>query len=100
MSGELDKSWEYIKYTLVPQTTYFPGYGQTIVKYPGAPKRPQTVIVQGGTGYYPNTIYVKVPVGTLKVSFKDGIVDALDQTEGTLAGGGQVSVVTPPINVY
>jgi hypothetical protein len=92
--------WEYIKYTLVPQTTYFPGYGQTIVKYPGAPKRPQTVIVQGGAGYYPNTIYVKVPVGTLKVSFRDGIVDALDQTEGTLAGGGQVSVVTPPVNVY
>ena len=92
--------WEYIKYTLVPQTTYFPGYGQTIAKYPGAPKRPQTVIVQGGAGYFPNTIYVKVPVGTLKVSFKDGIVDALDQTEGTLAGGGQVSVVTPPVNVY
>jgi hypothetical protein len=91
--------WDYIKYTLVPQTSYYPGYGQTIVKFPGTPKKPQTVIVQGGGGYYPNTIYVKVPVGTLKVSFKDGIVDALDQTEGTLAGG-RVSVVTPPINVY
>jgi hypothetical protein len=89
--------WEFIKYTLVPQTTYAPGYGQTIVTYPG--KKPKTVIVPGA-GYYPNTIYVKVPVGTLKVSFKDGIVDALDQTEGTLVGAGQVSVVTPPINVY
>jgi hypothetical protein len=91
--------WEFIKYTLVPQTTYAPGYGQPIVTHPGKAKKPQAVIVQGG-GYYANTIYVKVPVGTLKVFFKDGIVDALDQTEGTLAGAGQVSVVTPPINVY
>ena len=91
--------WEFIKYALVPQTTYAPGYGQTIVTHPGKSKKPQAVIVQGG-GYYPNTIYVKVPVGTLKVFFKDGIVDALDQTEGTLVGAGQVSVVTPPINVY
>jgi hypothetical protein len=89
--------WEFIKYALVPQTTYAPGYGQTIVTHPG--KKPQPVIVPGA-GYYPYTIYVKVPVGTLKVSFKDGIVDALDQSEGTLVGGGQVSVVTPPINVY
>ncbi|HEY5704019.1 MAG TPA: hypothetical protein VIS96_00425 [Terrimicrobiaceae bacterium] len=91
--------WEFIKYALVPQTTYAPGYGQTIVTHPGMPKKPQTVIVQGG-GWYPSTIYVKVPVGTLKVFFRDGIVDALDQTEGTQSGAGQVSVVTPPINVY
>jgi hypothetical protein len=57
------------------------------------------VVVQSG-GYFPTTVYVKVPVGKLKVTFKDGIVDALDQTEGTLVGAGQVSVVTPPINVY
>ena len=62
------------------------------------PHRPP-VVVQGG-GYYPTTIYVKVPVGRLKVSFIDGIVDSLDQTEGTLYGAGQVSVVTPPVNVY
>jgi hypothetical protein len=91
--------WEFIKYTLVPETSYGPGYGQTIVTYPGMPNKPSGIVVQGG-GYFPSTIYVKVPVGTLKVSFKDGIVDALDQSEGTLAGAGQVSVVTPPINVY
>mgnify|MGYP003577166574 CR=1 FL=1 len=91
--------WEFIKYALVPQTSYAPGYGQTVVTYPGKSKKPSTVIVQGG-GYYPNTIYVKVPVGTLTVSFRDGIVDALDQSEGTLAGTGQVSIVTPPVNVY
>ena len=56
------------------------------------------MVIQSG-GYYPSTIYVKVPVGRLKVSFKDGIVDSLDQTEGTLIAG-RVSVVTPPVNVY
>ena len=30
--------WEFIKYALVPQTTYAPGYGQTIVTYPASPK--------------------------------------------------------------
>ena len=29
------------------------------------------MVIQSG-GYYPSTIYVKVPVGRLKVSFKDG----------------------------
>jgi len=87
--------WEFIKYDLVPQTTYAPAYGQTIVN---PPHRPPVIVPSGG--YYPATIWVKVPVGSLKVVFKDGIVDSLDQTEGTLYGGGQVSVVTPPINVY
>lgn len=88
--------WEFIKYELVPQTTYAPGFSQTIIPNPG---KQGGVIVQGGSGYVANTIYVKVPVGTLKVSFNDGLVEALDQTEGTTAGG-QVSIVTPPINVY
>ena len=90
-----EQIWEFIKYDLVPQTTYAPGYGQTVINLPKKPP----VIVQSG-GYFPTTVYVKVPVGRLKVVFKDGIVDALDQTEGTLYGVGQVSVVTPPINVY
>lgn len=92
--------WEFIKYALVPQTTYGPGYNQSVVQYPGTPGKPGGLVVQNNSGYYANTIYVKVPVGTLKVSFKDGIVESLDQTEGTTVGGGQVSIVTPPINVY
>lgn len=96
----MDKSttqqvWEYIKYELVPQTTYAPGYSQTVI--PG--KKPGRDVVVQGSGYYANTIYVKVPVGKLTVTFKDGIVESLDQTEGTTSGG-QVSIVTPPINVY
>lgn len=90
-----EQIWEFIKYTLVPQTTYAPGFGQTTVTSPNKPP----VVVQSG-GYFPTTIYVKVPVGKLKVFFTDGIVDSLDQTEGTLQGAGQVSVVTPPLDVY
>lgn len=89
--------WEFVKYELVPQTTYAPGYSQTVIPTPG---KPGGVIVQGNSGYYANTIYVKVPVGTLTVTFKDGIVESLDQSEGTTVGAGQVSIVTPPLNVY
>lgn len=98
--------WEFIKYDLVPQTSYAPGYTQTIIQKPGgkpgSPGKPGGggVVVQGQSGYYANTIYVKVPVGTLTVTFKDDIVESLDQSEGTLVGSGQVSIVTPPITVY
>jgi len=92
-----EQIWEFIKYELVPQTSYAPGVTQTVI--PGTkPGKPGSVVTQ--SGMYANTIYVKVPVGTLKVSFKDNIVETLDQTEGTLASGGQVSVVIPPLNVY
>jgi hypothetical protein len=90
--------WEYIRYELVPQTTYGPGYNQTIVKVPPTTNSPGKLIVTGNTGYTANTVYVKVPVGTLSVTFQDGIVEALDQSEGNLTGG-QVSVVVPPLEV-
>lgn len=89
---------EYIKYELVPQTTYAPGYSQSVVTYPGGGSNSATFI-QGGAGYSASTIYVKVPVGKLAVTFKDGLVESLEQTEGTTSGG-QVSVVVPPINVF
>lgn len=91
--------WEYIKYELVPQTTYAPGVTQTIVNINPGTNSPGGSIVQTGSGITSSTIYIKVPVGTLTVTFKDGIVEALDQSEGTTTGG-QVSVVIPPINVY
>jgi len=87
---------EFIKYELVPQTTYAPGYNQTIIKNP---IQPGGVIVQNTGGYLANTIYVKVPVGTLTVTFEEGLVSALDQTEGNTTGG-QVSIVTPPLTRY
>ena len=133
--------WEYIKYEVVPQTTYVPVYNQTVVQYPQVPIQrnqlplPQvpvarnplpvqniqipvrngqlaiqnprqrgnlpvgTIVESSVGGYAPSTIYVKVPSGTLSVSFKDNLVDALDQSEGT-STGGQVSIVIPPVNVY
>ena len=91
--------WEFIKYQLVPQTTYPPVNNETIITLPKSGKFPGGALVQNSQGLAPNTIYVKVPVGTLTVTFKDNIVEALDQSEGTTTGG-QVSVVIPPLNVY
>ena len=87
--------WEFIKYDLVPQTTYAPGYGQTIFNPPHKPP----VVIQSG-GYYPRQSTSRSPWADSRCPFKDGIVDSLDQTEGTLYGAGRVSVVTPPVNVY
>lgn len=92
--------WEYIRYQLVPQTTYSPGFTQTIVPIPGQTNAPGGMIVTGSTGFQASTIYVKVPVGTLSIAFADGVVETMDSTEGTLVGTGQVSVVAPPLNVY
>ncbi len=91
--------WEYIKYQLVPQTTFVPVNNQTIVSFQKTTNSPGGTLIQNNQGLAPNTIYVKVPVGTLTVTFKDNVVEALDQSEGTTSGG-QVSVVIPPLNVY
>ncbi|MEI6491038.1 MAG: hypothetical protein WCO94_00705 [Verrucomicrobiota bacterium] len=91
--------WEFIKYQLVPQTTYAPVNNQTILTYQQTTNSPGGTLIQNSQGLAANTIYVKVPVGTLTVTFKNNIVEALDQSEGTTTGG-QVSVVIPPMNVY
>jgi len=91
--------WEFIKYQLVPQTTYAPVNNQTIITYQKSTNSPGGTLIQNNQGLAASTIYVKVPVGTLTVTFKDNIVDSLDQSEGTTTGG-QVSVVIPPLNVY
>jgi len=91
--------WEYVKYQLIPQTTYIPGNNQTIITYRPTPNGPGGALIQNCPGYSASTIYVKVPIGTLTVTFKDNVVEALDQSEGTTTGG-QVSVVIPPLNVY
>lgn len=91
--------WEYVKYQLIPQTTYIPGNNQTVITYRPTPNGPGGALIQNFPGYSANTIYVKVPIGTLTVTFKDNVVESLDQSEGTTTGG-QVSVVIPPLNVY
>jgi hypothetical protein len=90
--------WEYIRYELVPQTTVAPGFRQRVVTTPGTGNTPPGTYAIGNAGWTSSTVYVKVPAGKLAVSFRDGIVEELEQTEGTLAGG-QVSVVVPPLEV-
>lgn len=91
--------FEYIKYKLIPQTMFTPAYAQTLIGYAPQPgEKFETVIMRGGYGYDAATIYMKVPVGTVKVSFINGIVESIEQSEGTLAGAG-ASVVVPPVNV-
>lgn len=98
--------WEYVKYQLVPQTTYVPVNNQIVIPFrpppplPGHPPRPPCgALIESLPSYSATTIYVKVPIGTLSVTFKDDIVDSIEQSEGTTSGG-QVSVVIPPVNVY
>ncbi len=90
--------WEYIRYELVPQTTVAPGYRQRVVTIPGGGHQPPGTFVIGNAGWSSSTVYVKVPAGKLAVSFHDGLVEQLEQSEGAPAGG-QVSVVVPPLEV-
>ncbi len=95
----IQQVWEYVKYELVPQTTYVPVNNQTVIQFKPGDKLPGGALIQNTPGYAASTIYIKVPVGTLTVTFRDDVVETLDQSEGTTTGG-QVSVVIPPINVY
>jgi hypothetical protein len=90
--------WEYIRYELVPQTTVGPGFRQTVINIPPGTNTPGGTIITGGNQLTSSTVYVKVPVGKLSIAFLDGIVESLEQSEGTLTGG-QVSVVVPPLEV-
>ena len=55
-------------------------------------------MVRGGYGYNASTVYVKVPVGTITVSFTEGIVESIEESEGTLVGA-DASIVVPPVNL-
>lgn len=68
--------WDYIRYERVPRQV--PGYDST--------------------GRLVNTtVYVKVPVGQLSVSLEDGLVKAVEQTEGETDSIPAVTIVAPPI---
>ena len=71
--------WDYIRYERVPQqSTGYDNTGRLVTA----------------------TVYVKVPNGRLSVSFKDGLVDAVEQSEGTLQAGNKVTIVAPPIVIH
>ena len=91
--------FEYIKYKLVPQTVFTPAYAQSIAGYRPVPgRRLDTVVMRSNYGYGASTIYIKVPVGTVTVSFVNGIVESVEQSEGTTAGAN-AGIVVPPINI-
>ena len=74
-AGGKEERLEYSVYERVPQTTTGrDAFGQIV----------QTVI------------YIKVEVGTLAVSFKDGVVSEIEETKGNPLGGGGVQIVPPP----
>lgn len=93
------QTFEYIRYKLVPQTIYTPAYAQTVLGITPDPRRRlETVVVRGGYGLNASSVYVKVPVGTIKVSFLNGIVESIEESEGTLVGA-DASMVVPPVNL-
>lgn len=91
--------FEYVRYKLIPQTVYSPAYVESITGIRPDPRvRLETVVVRGGYGYNASTVYVKVPVGTITVTFQDGIVESIEESEGTLVGA-DASIVVPPVNL-
>lgn len=93
------QTFEYIKYKLIPQTVYTPAYVQSLTGYRPEPgKKLETVVVRSGYGYDASTVYVKVPVGTVTVGFVNGLVETVEESEGTLAGAN-ASLVVPPVNL-
>jgi len=93
------QTFEYVRYKLIPQTVYTPTYAQTVLGITPDPRRRlETVVVRGGYGLNASTVYVKVPVGTINVGFVDGIVESIEESEGTLVGAN-ASIVVPPVNV-
>ena len=91
--------FEYIRYKLIPQTVYSPAYVESITGVRPDPRaRLETVVVRGGYGYNASTVYVKVPVGTTTVTFAEGIVESIEESEGTLVGA-DASIVVPPVNL-
>lgn len=70
---------EYAIYDQVPQTsTGVNAFGQLV----------QTVV------------YVRVEVGTLSLSFKDGAVSEIEESKGNPLGGGGVRTVPPPVGGF
>lgn len=75
-AGGKEERLEYALFEKVPQvTTGRDAFGQIV----------QTIV------------YVKVEVGTLSLSFKDNVVDEIEETKGNPLGNGGVQIVPAPI---
>ena len=64
-------------------------------------KVPQTAVGRAPDGQLvQSVIYVKVEVGTLSVSFKDNVVEAIEETKGNPLRGNGVQIVPVPMVVW
>ncbi len=64
-------------------------------------KVPQTTFGRAPNGEIVQTIvYVKVEVGTLSISFKNDVVEAIEETKGNPLHGGVVKIVPVPIVLF
>ena len=73
-----EEVWEFVKFERVPQSvTAYDNAGRLVTR----------------------TVYVKVPVGKLAVSFENNLVSSLEQTEGTFARDARVKIVAAPFMV-
>ena len=64
-------------------------------------KVPQAAIGRAPNGQLvESVIYVKVEVGTLSVSFKNGVVEVIEETKGNPLAGAPVKIVPVPIMIY
>jgi len=83
--------WEYVRYRFVPQTTTFPHYTRTTQWVPH-----RGIVTVNRPVLTSNTQMVRMPVGKTKVTFENGIVAQIQQSEGAPTGG-RPRVVAPPI---
>ena len=93
------QTYEYVKYKLIPQTVYTPSYAQSLTgSRPDPRAKLERVVVRSGYGYDASTVYLKVPVGTTTVGFVNGLVETVEESEGTLTGAN-ASIVVPPVDL-
>jgi hypothetical protein len=71
---------------------------KTLVEYSIFERVPQTVLGRDPLGnIIQSIVYVKVETGTLSITFKDDLVNAIEEKKGSPLGGGGVKIVVPPI---
>ena len=64
-------------------------------------KVPQTAVGRAPDGQLvQSVVYVKVEVGTLSISFKDNVVEAIEETKGNPLRGNGVQIVPVPMMVW
>lgn len=74
----VSEKWEYLRYEQVArQISGVDAFGRLVA----------------------SVVYERVPVGRFAVVFANGLVSAIEQTEGNLAASAQVKIVPPPVDL-